>query len=289
MKLRISGILVAIAICVAGAAQAQSVSVDDVTCLPKNGHGIGIARESGFSGDATLRLFYRRMHDEVEDFYWSPMVQEGDLYWGLFPDPEDRELVARTLNDGQETLSEWADWWKAKEASADRDPNGDLDVELIRERASVGKQESRDWMNTMDADDLQAFLDALENEPAEFYVAVFSPNGEELGKTAMKVTEVSPTCDKELTQDQEEASKDLTIGETGSWMQGKGPFHWECRHIVARVDPSGVQREDDVCLVPIIAWWPAAIVAGGAVGGVIVEPTEPEPPPAVSASEPPLF
>ena len=276
-------------IATAGLAGAQSVSVDDVPCLPKNGHGIGIARQSGFPGDSTLRLFYRRMHDEVEDFYWSPMLQDGDSYWGLFPDPEDRELEPRELNDGRETLTEWADWWKAKEASDDRDPNGDLDVEMIRERASVGRQESRDWMNVMDADDLQAFLEGLENEPAEYYVAVFSPTGEHLGQTEMKVTEVTRSCGKELTPEQKQASEDLTIGETGSWMQGKGPFHWECRHIVARIDPSGVQREDDVCLVPVIAWWPAVVVAGGAVGGVIVEPTDPEPPAPISPDEPPLF
>ena len=101
-----------------------------------------------------MRLNFRRMNIEVEDFYYVEMVPSGGgRYWGVFPQPVESDFDQKDLERAQSEAYKWAEWWRAKEGSDHRDPNTDLDKKVIDERAQLGKREKRDWMQArQDAD-----------------------------------------------------------------------------------------------------------------------------------------
>ena len=248
-------------------AQQHDLTIDDA-CIPLEAHEGSSQQESGHSlvtahvspelAGGSLRLFFRRMDIEVEDFYWVSMYPEGDgRYWAVMPDPEDFMPVRKEL-DGNTGPSSWAAWWKAKEASppSDRDPNGDLDSQLIHERAALGSQESRTWMEKLSEEDLQAWLEGLENQPTEYEAGLFNSSGELVAKSEMKVGPVVDRCESGgLTRAQEGESFNQTIGETSAWQHGRSVYHWECDHIVSRIDSLGVKAADTVCRGCGIVWW----------------------------------
>lgn len=254
---------------------------------PSRQHALVTATVSPELAGGSVRLYFRRMDIEVEDFYWSPMNAEGDSkYWGVLPDPEDHPPVVKEYDDAESAETSWAEWWKAKDQSTDRDPNGDLDTELIKERASTVVPGDRDWMEAMSNEDLQEFLESLENEPTEYYAALFDSKGKEVGRSDMRVGPVQDTCENPaLTPQQVGESYNQTIGETAAWQTGKSVYHWECDHLVSRIDPLGVKMADGLCRACAIVWWEGGwvpfVIAGA--GGVLISS---DPPPEVSPSAP---
>ena len=270
------------------------IEAEQVECLPVGDNGVAYTSVENNVADTEVRLYFRRMHDAVEDLYYVRMKPEGDgRYWGVFPKAEDRELQRHDIEERrQEAQSEydWAQWWREKDQSEDRNPNNDLDQDLIRERASQGKLESRDWLAEMDDATFQDWLEQLENEPTEYFTSVHDHTGSRLAKSKTRVAEVRENCRVELYDRQIGEAANLTVGETAYWQKGEELFHWLCDGIVSRIDPLRILRGDDACRACVIAWWkrpgvliPTAGVIG--VGTTVVLVDEDDPPP-VSPSEP---
>lgn len=248
---------------------AQTVTVDDLACVPlqphdnNKNHAVVTAEVDPDQAGNEVRLYFRRLDPEVEDFYYSIMRAEGNGdYWGVLPDPEDQAL-SRT-DPG---------WWKAKEAADDRDPSGDLDAEVIRERAQVGRQEARDWLDGMSESDLRLWLADQKSEPVEYFVAVYNVTGTRVAESDMKIASVRKDCRVILTPEQMGEAHNQTIGETAAWQNNLALYHWECDHIVTRINYSGVKEEDAVCracVVATIPFWIPSTAAASALAGVVL-------------------
>lgn len=238
------------------AAQVPQISVERIECFGTDQFGrIGAEVTNDVAG-GRMRLYFRRLDESVEDFYWVPMEPDGPgRYVAVLPQPEDHEMRRHELDEDADAEPEqlestyrWAAWWKAKELSDHRDPNGDLDRELIEERARVGKEQVRDWMLAVDDDDLEAWLEGLVNEPVEYYAALHDPHGAELGSSRMEIAPVLANCRTAAPSlVPAGGNPSLVVGETASWQKGELPFHWSCRGIDTRVDPRGVPAEDEEC------------------------------------------
>lgn len=278
-------------------AQEPVVNVDQLPCLPQGEHGVVGARVANEVPGTEVRLYFRRLHSVVEDFYWVEMEPAGaGEYWVVLPAPTDDETVRHDLRrsrDRERTPEEvdypWAAWWLVKDTSTDRDPNGDLDDEEIRDRASVGKQQARDWMRAMDLATLEDWLRRQTYEPTEYYAAVVAPGGTVLARSPILATPVTDDCEVELGLQQQGMADNLVIGETAVWQEEEGEvFHWLCDGIVSRVDFAGILRVDRTCRVCVVAWWkksslliPTTVGSIGIGGIVIDDDDEPSPSPSV--------
>jgi hypothetical protein len=266
----------------------NGIRVGDIECLPVNGNGVATASVDPTVPVSTMRLYFSRVHNEVEDFYYVEMRPAGNgNYWAVLPKPEDSTLTRALLerDSGQSRDGyEWAAWWKSKEASDDRDPNDDLDKNVIRKQASVGKEERRAWVRQPDEQQLQQWLEAQKYEPAQYFVAAFDGQTRLLAKSDVKATPVTDRCRVDLTPQQAGFAENLMVGETAEWQRGERVFHWECDGVVTRIDPFGVPRADETCRSCLVAWWkPAAVLGAGAVTGIIIDRNDPKP---VSPSRP---
>ena len=255
-------------------AQTTSVTADRVQCVPGGGNAVVFATVVENEPETFTRLFFRRMNDVVEDLYFVEMYPQGDgRFWGVLPKAEKRKLdrheIEQRRSEGAANSPE-AVWWRQKEASDHRNPNQDLDQDEIRERASVGKAEQRDWMNTLTDQEFERWLDGLEYEPVEYFAAVFGPAGNLIARSPMMIGEVrsESDCDMVLTPEQRGEAQNLIVGETASWQQGRPVFHWLCDGVVARIDPEGVKRADETCrtCVPCIN---QAAVLNYTIGGAV--------------------
>jgi len=223
-----------------------SVVAENVECIPIGGNAVVWATVTNGQPDATVRLHFRRLHNLVEDFYYVQMIPDGNgRYWGVMPKAEDRTLDRHELAEEVETR--WAAWWRAKEVADDRDPNDDLDQEVIRERASRGRSESRHWLAEMNDTIFESWLENLENEPAEYFISVHDAQGNRLGRSRTRVTEVRNDCEVVLTAAQMGEAQNLQVGETATWQQDESVFHWLCDGVVTRIDPDEVKRADAIC------------------------------------------
>lgn len=294
-------------------AQEIQVTVDDVQCLPIAENGIGWATVENEEPGTTTRLYFRRMNDTVEDFYWVQMRPSSPgRYWAAFPKPADQEIQEHSLENIDENKASlgrldaefgittpsdadlernaFAAWWRAREGSDHRDPDDELDKDEIRERASLGKLERRHWMGEMSYSDLQRWLDDQRQEPAEFFVAVHDAEGRRLAQSVTKVTPVTNDCRVDLSPQEQGESENLVVGESANWQRGEEIFHWLCDGVVSRVDPLDVKREDEFCRACVIAWWKTKgflVPAGTALAlipGVIV--LDEDDPPTVSPITP---
>lgn len=270
---------------IVGAAQADNttVEVDQLACLPVADNNVVLAQVRNDVPGSSVRLFFRRTNDEVEDFYFVDMEARGDgVYAGVFPRPEDVQLRQHDLEEADAATQErWALWWRAKEVAEDRDPNDDLDAERIQERAAVGRQEPRSWLDEYDDQELQEWLENLEYEPSEYYSAVYDAVGNLLAKSDLRVTVVTDQCPTSLTPQELGVAQNLTIGETAGWQQGEGVFHWLCEGVVTRIDPNGIRRADGACRRCIVAWYARSsflIPLGLVTTGIIVVSDDDEPP-----------
>lgn len=273
------------------AAQAPvRIDAEPVECLPIGENAAAYTQVTNNVPDTETRLYFRRLNDSVEDLYWVKMKPAGQgRYWGVFPKAEDRVLQRYDVIAQREQAKQaesWAQWWRAKDSSDHRNPTNELDQNLIRERASQGKLERRDWLAEMDDPTFQRWLEQLENEPTEYFTAVHDWQGKRLAKSPTRVAEVRKNCRAELTPEQQGEADNMTIGETAYWQKDEGVFHWMCEGVVSRVDPTNVIRGDNVCRACVVAWWkkpglliPAAAIATGGVAGVVIIDRD-DPPPA---------
>ena len=288
---RLAGLLVfAVATAASGQTPGVGINTAPLACIPLDGNGVLQSTVAPDTAGSTVRMFFRRMNLEVEDFYYVEMEPTGQgQYWGVFPIPTEAKIVRKDLKKSQTPppLEPWASWWKAKEGSDDRDPNRDLDANVIKEKAPIGKTEKRNWMAKQSDADFQKWLEKQEYEPAEYFVGVYDSYGRRTAVSEMQVAEVRKDCRVSLTPQQQGMAQNLTVGETNTWQKGEQPFHWECTGIVTRKDPQLVLRADGSCRACIIAWWPIAAEAG-AVGALIgiTEDNPAGPPPEVSPSRP---
>ncbi len=257
-------------------AQSTSVTLGPLACLPQKSNGVLSATVSPEVPGSTVRLYFRRMNVEVEDFYYVAMEPSGGgSYWATFPVPTESKFPRQKLDnynyEGQKienTGKPWAEWWRAKENSQARNPNDDLNKDLIRERASLGKAEKRVWLTKLDNPTLQSWLDNLKTEAGEYFVAVVDGSGRLLGRSEMRAAEVRKDCRVDLTPQQEGFAKNLIVGETAVWQKGDELFHWECTGVTSRRDSTNILRADERCRACVIAaWWPVA-TAGGAVAAI---------------------
>ncbi len=257
MSVAVAIVIAVVTLCAGAAAgQAQgtpvpSVSSDPVDCVPVGGNAVVTATVDGNLPETSVRLYFRRLHDVVEDLYFVDMHAEGGgRFWGVMPRAEKRRLNRHEIEvERAEARYQQAMWWRTKESSDHRNPNRDLDDEQIRERASVGKSENRNWMAEMPDQEFERWVNGLEYEPVEYFVAVVDADGAVLARSKMRVGEVrgAGSCEFELTPEQQGEAANLIIGETAPWQRGKPVFHWLCAGVVARIDPSGVKRADEAC------------------------------------------
>jgi hypothetical protein len=265
-------------------AQTPTVTIEALECLPVSGFTPVFARVGSEPAGAQVRLYFRRAHEEVEDFYYVVMEPTGDgRYYAVLPKPADEEFERREIENPQTEEQQSnleAAWWLEKEESADRDPNDDLDRKTIEERASVGRQQRRDWLTATNIVELDRWLKRAENEPAEIFVAVVSANGQMLAKTAMQGIYVRKDCRAQLTPKEEGFAYNLVIGETAPWQGSEPVFHWLCDGIVTRIDHLGIKREDEFCRACVVAWWrtPALLPLLGSTSIIIANPRPRTPP-----------
>lgn len=225
------------------------VSVEPIACLPLGGNAVVRATVQDNAPETEVRVFFRRLSEEVEDFYWLEMQADGGgRYWAVLPRPADRPLAAHGL--GRENAR--AAWWKAKEGSLDRNPTGNLDDEVIRERAAVGRQVTRGWMRERADAALEEWLAEQTNEPAEVYAAVFDGAGNRLSLSPTRVAPVQADCPVALSREEAGYADNLLLGETALWQQDEEPFHWLCDGIVSRRNPFEILRPDGICRACIV-------------------------------------
>jgi hypothetical protein len=76
----------------------SDISVGPLACLPQRGNGVVTATVSPEVPGATVRLFWRRLNLEVEDFYYVPMESVGaGQYWGVFAVPDGSSIQKKEL------------------------------------------------------------------------------------------------------------------------------------------------------------------------------------------------
>ena len=270
------GLITLAVLALAGSLSAQtSVTADQVTCVPVNDNVVVWATVTDEQPSASIRLYFRRLNDVVEDFYFVTMIPspEAGRYWGMLPKPEkhdpERHKMSRQ-HDETVAANQWAAWWQAKEASDNRNPTGDLDDDKIRERASRGKLESRDWMNQLTTEEFEKWLEGLQYEAVDYFIAVVGPSARIIAKSPMMVGEVrkQSSCKIELTPEQLGEAANLVVGETAPWQVGEPVFHWMCDGVVTRIGENNVKRADESCRVCVPCISQAAILTNAHGQGV---------------------
>ena len=224
-------------------ASAQQITLDDLECVPLDAHGDGesnhalvTASVTGAEAGSEVRLYFRRLDPDVEDFYYTVMHSSGDGgFWGVLPDPEVHWLE---LADPSEWMNHDAgDPW----------------------RSAVGSTEPRDWLTAGTPADLASWLEDQANEPVEYFAALYTAAGSRLAMSEMKIAPVRSDCVTLLDDKQRGESENQTIGETASWQNNMPLWHWECDHLVSRINYAGVKEPDAVCRACVIAagcpWW----------------------------------
>lgn len=301
MKYSIGFLLTLMALLLPGISRANGgIDLEPILCLEVDEHPVVRARVNADVPGSTVRVYFRRLHEVVEDFYWVELrPQGGGDYWGVLPRPTDDELdekeTQRLLEDRERLelqdrlssedmndLQDWphALWWRLKEVRNDRNPEGDLDQKKIDERASEGRLRQRHWMDKLSNEELQRFLDEQKHEPAEYYGAVYDAYGNLVAVSDVEVSEVRGKCNEnKLTEREEGLAENLVVGETAIWQIGEEVFHWRCEGVVTRIDYEGIFRGDDVCRACVIAWWKKKSflipAAAGTTGIAVVESNEP--------------
>lgn len=268
----------ALALLVPMVASAQiQVTVEDLECIADDDHHVVTAEVRTPPSESTVRLYFRRLHQEVEDLYYVEMNASGaGQYWAVLPKPTDDDLVDKELEDPEtEEEEEYpeAAWWQAKERSDHRDPNDDLNEDIIEERATEGQKSTRDWLMQAPLDEeLEEWFEDQKLEPAEYFVAVVDASGRELARSEMVSVPVEGRCDApDLNEQEEGQANNLVIGETAEWQRDRRVFHWECDGIVSRIDWQDILYVDRHCRACAFVWQKLAVPAGVAVLALILE------------------
>jgi hypothetical protein len=204
-----------------GTAFAQSIAIEEPSCLPNQLNQFVRGSLSSDPGSSTVRLYFRRLNP-VGAFYYNRMWPEGkNAYWSVFPKPEHRE---------QEQLSD--EWWQV----------------LAKRDGMQVEGRDREWLEDWLAG--QAF------EAAEYYVALFDSKNEMIERSDVHVVSVTDPdeCETSLTPPERGWAQNLTIGETTNRQYGRAVFHWLCDGIVTRLSVDGLLRGDDYCRACVIAY-----------------------------------
>jgi len=239
---------------------AQTVSVDDLACVPlqphasdgstENNHALVTASVTGAEAGSEVRLYFRRLNPDVEDFYYTIMQPAGNgRWWGVLPDPEDHEIQ----------ITDPASWASHQAGDPDRSRRG----------GEVG----RSWLTEGSSSDLAAWLADQTSEPVEYYAALFNAAGALQKASSLKIASVREDCSVALSDKQKGESQNQTIGETAQWQNNEALYHWECDHVVSRINYSGVKEPDSVCracVVAVIPFWIPATVAAAAATGIVL-------------------
>ena len=282
MTKRLGGVLLLLAGGTAWAANGPTIAVDELACAPLRANSVVAATVAGQPDGAAVRFYFRRLHQEVEDFYYLEMRPGGGgRYWAVLPRPAEEQLKRYELKRAAEEQAEARSvaWWKTKEVESDRDPNDDLDAKTIRDRASVGRGEARGWLASGEPATLESWLKAQQYEPAEYYGAIVDPaTGAVLARSPVLKAPVTRECRVTLTPQQAGLAANLTVGETSGWQRGDRPFNWLCDGIVTRIDPAGITRSDDRCRTCALVWWknPGVYAGLGAIALISVDNDDPE-------------
>jgi len=291
MRDRIFSLLV-LAAALAGAvpllAQGPTVKIEPISCLPVRGNAPVWVSVSPEIPGTVVHIYFRRLNLEVEDWYFLEMRAQGNgRFWAVLPRPTDAKNLRKDLRHGNGRPDDyaWAAWWRAKDASEDRDPTRDLNRDLIREKASIGKLDRRTWIANQSDKAIQDWLSHQTFEPAELIATVVEPSGRVVARSALTVVEVNDRCPVKLSEAEAGVASNLVVGESAPWQKGKEPFHWECDGIVTRIDPKGILRNDTACRSCAVAWWrkPGVVpllAAGGVVTGIVITEHHPEPSPS---------
>lgn len=92
-----------------------------------------------------------------------------------------------------------------------------------------------------------------QNEVVEYHVTVLDKDARVLASTRDRQeyrATVIRDCEAKLSEQQEEASESLTIGETHASQKGKPVAWFLCDGITHRIDSQGRLRADEFCAVP---------------------------------------
>ena len=69
-------------------------------CIPVGGNGVITATVTENQPETSIKLYFRRLHDTVEDLYFVDMYSEGEgRFWGVMPKAEalrPRKIAVKT-------------------------------------------------------------------------------------------------------------------------------------------------------------------------------------------------
>lgn len=89
-----------------------------------------------------------------------------------------------------------------------------------------------------------------QNLVVEFHVTALDKEGKVLNSTETERVVVTGDCEAKLSQNEEEESETLTIGETTVGQKGRPVVWFLCDGITHRIDIAGTIRPDPFCGVP---------------------------------------
>lgn len=213
-------LIVVLAALVSAAGHAQSVTVEELPCLPGEGNRAVHASVGEMPAGGSVRLFFRRLHP-LGAFYYNRMKPAASgAYWSVFPKPEIRR---------QHLLTD--DWWQVLE--------------------------TRDWivLEGRDRQWLESWLEEREQEAAEYYAAIYDARGGLVARSDTRLVEVlePDECEVELTALETGWARNLTVGETTELQNGKPLFHWLCEGVVTRRSATGILQPDGYCRACVVA------------------------------------
>jgi esterase/lipase superfamily enzyme len=227
-------------------AQPATITIEPTDCLPVEGNGVISALLENEPAGASVRVHFRRLNSQTEDFYYVIASPAGHgAYRAVLPQAADRDFETPGEPEG------WGTWWLQRDSSEERG-----------ERSLRGMFERRDWLYDLDDGAFQHWLVGLDNEPVEYFATLVDFSGSVLARSDMRVAEVGRDCTVELTDHELGTARNLTIGETAEWQAFEEIFHWQCSGVVTRISPLGIPKADPFCRVAFPSRWPEDDDAG---------------------------
>jgi hypothetical protein len=101
-------------------------------------------------------------------------------------------------------------------------------------------------------------------------VHVTGPQGQTLATSPIRLVAVTGNCEAELSDEQEDESENLRVGETHADQKGRPVAWFMCDGIVERIGVEGEVRPDEYCGVPPP---PAPLVLGSEIGRTQQDPS----------------
>lgn len=213
-------LIAVLAVSFAAAAHAQSVTVEQIPCLPGEANRAVRAEVQEMVAGGSVRLYFRRLNP-LGAFYYNRMWPlDAETYWSVFAKPEARR---------QHHLTD--EWW-----------------EVLR---------TRDWivLEGRDRQWLESWLEEGEQEAAEYYIAIHDSSGAQVARSDTRLVRVLDRrdCAASLSPLEEGWAHNLTVGETTELQRDKPLFHWLCDGVVTRVSSTGILRPDAYCRACVVA------------------------------------